>query len=277
MTRLSLFDLLLERKPGALSPLYFAMLTLATVIIAAAGYMINDYFDMSINTINKPERVTIEKIFSRRSVIIWHIVLNLIALVMASYVYITVLKWRWIVVQLFSILLLIIYSTSLKRKMLVGNISIALLTALTVFSAASFDYNFLWADLNSRKVLVFWLYIGFAFLITLIREIVKDLEDMKGDSAQACKTLPLVYGANTAKTVVYIICFILFFLIGFALFQKTEPEQMLTILWTGGIVLPLSVCMYFLYKANTASHFHRLSTWIKIITAFGILSMIFVR
>ena len=56
------------------------MLTLATVIIAAAGYMINDYFDMSIDTINKPERVTIEKIFSRRSVIIWHIVLNLIAL-----------------------------------------------------------------------------------------------------------------------------------------------------------------------------------------------------
>jgi 4-hydroxybenzoate polyprenyltransferase len=277
MTRLSLPEILWPQQTQGLSTASFLLLTLATVIIAAAGYMINDYFDMSIDTINKPDRVTIEKIFSRRSIIIWHILLNVLALSMASYVYIHGLKWRWILVQLLSIFLLVIYSTSLKRKMLIGNISISILTALTVFSAASFQYQFPWTDFSSRKVLVFWLYTGFAFLITLIREIIKDLEDMKGDSAQDCKTLPLVYGANASKKVVYIICFLLFFLIGFALYQKTQPDTILLFLWIGGIVFPLLVCMFFLKRANTSAQFHQLSTWVKIITAFGILSMIFVR
>lgn len=277
LTRVSLADLLFETNRNGLPAFYFLLLCLATVIIAAAGYMINDYFDMSIDTINKPERVTIEKMFSRRSVIIWHIILNVLALTMASYVYIVALKWRWILVQCSSILLLIIYSTNLKRKMLVGNISIAILTALTVFSAASFQRDFPWFDFSSRKVLVFWLYIGFAFLITLIREIIKDLEDMKGDSAQDCKTLPLVYGAQTAKGVVYTIGITLFAFIGFALLQKSEPDQILAVLWLGGVVLPLAITMFFLFKANTAAHYHRLSTWVKIITALGILSMIFVR
>jgi 4-hydroxybenzoate polyprenyltransferase len=254
----------------------FLLLSLSTILIAAAGYMINDYFDMGIDTINKPEKVTIEKIFSRRRIITWHIVLNFIALVMASIIFITYLKWRFLVIQLFSIFLLVIYSTTLKRKLLIGNLSIACLTGLTVFSVGVYHPHFDVLNLQARPVQVFWLYILFAFFITLIREIVKDIEDMKGDSSQQCKTIPLVWGISKAKQIIYAISILLILLIVIALYFKANPSLYLGLIWVLGIVVPLVVVLVYVQKANNAIQFRKLSSYLKVMTLIGILSMLFI-
>lgn len=252
------------------------ILCFSTALIAAAGYMINDYFDMGIDTINKPQKVTVERVFSRRRIISWHVILNALALVMAACIYAEVLLLRFLLLPLFSILLLIVYSTTLKRKLFVGNFSIALLTALTVFNAALFEPNFHATDLQEKKVLVFWLYIVFAFFITFIREVIKDIEDMKGDSAIDCKTIPLVFGINTAKHIVSGISVLLILFMIISLFLKTEWSLFLSFLWILGIILPLIYAIFLLYRYNTQTQFHRLSSLIKWITFMGILSMIFI-
>ncbi len=252
------------------------LINFSTVLIAAAGYIINDYFDMGIDTINKPHRVTIEKLFSRRRIIIWHILLNVLAIIMASYVYILHLKWRFIAVQLFSIFLLVIYSTTLKRKMLIGNISIAILTGLTIFNTGLYALDFDSWNWQSKSTLVFWLYIVFAMVITLIREIVKDMEDVKGDAAQNCNTLPLVWGINAAKYLVYFLSGLLCLIIVYSLSQKINPSVGLGILWICGVAAPLLFGMYRLYQAKTALQFHSISSLIKWITFIGILSMLMV-
>lgn len=254
----------------------FLTLCLSTVLIAAAGYMINDYFDMGIDTINKPHKVTIEKVFSRRTIISWHILLNVLALLMAAYVFIEYLKLRFLLIQLFSISLLIVYSTTLKRKLGIGNLSIACLTALTVFSVGVYDPEFNVFDFGERPIQVFWLYIAFAFFITLIREIVKDIEDMKGDSTQQCQTIPLVWGITKAKQIVYGIAGVLMALIMLALYLKANPSVYLGFIWLIGIVLPLLFVLNLLKKANTSRQFHSISSYLKWVTLIGILSMLFV-
>lgn len=260
----------------ALPRLDFLWLTLSTVLIAAAGYMINDYFDMGIDTINKPEKVTIEKVFSRRSIIAWHSVLNMIALVIASSIFIEHLKWRFLIIQLGSITLLVLYSTTFKRKLLIGNICIALLTALTVFSVGVYHPKFDVLQLQFRPIQVFWLYIVFAFLITMIREVVKDLEDMKGDSSQHCTTVPLVWGVQRAKYICYGLAALLLALIILALIMKASPSWVLNALWVIGIVCPLGFVMVQLHHAQQSVQFRKLSSQLKWITLAGILSMIFV-
>lgn len=252
------------------------LLCLSTVLIAAAGYMINDYFDMGVDTINKPQKVIVERVFSRRRIISWHVILNVLAMGVAVWIYGSELRLPYLSVPIFSMLLLIFYSTTLKRNLIVGNVSIALLTSLTVFNATLFEPEFHFFEWSERRVLVMWLYVGFAFLITFIREVIKDIEDMKGDSAIECKTIPLVFGVNTAKRIVLIFAILLILFILAAMGLKSEWNIGLASSWIAGIILPLSYCMVLLYRYNTQEQFHRLSAYIKWITLVGILSMMFI-
>ncbi|HOZ52612.1 MAG TPA: geranylgeranylglycerol-phosphate geranylgeranyltransferase [Chitinophagaceae bacterium] len=253
---------------------YIYWLAFSTVFIAAAGYMINDYFDIGIDSINKPERVTIEKIFKRRSIIIWHIVLNLLALCMAGYLCAHFLLFRYLIFQLISIFLLVVYSTTFKRKLIIGNLIISLLTSLTLISLAMYELHYPLYNFSDRSIQLYWLYILFAFLITASREVIKDIEDIKGDGIQQCKTIPLVWGINTAKYIVYglIIILLLLLIIASILFMSTE--MMLVCSWILFLFVPLIFILYKIHHATNAIHFHQISFYIKIITLAGILSML---
>lgn len=266
----------LKTSQATLSLFHFILLCFTTVLIAAAGYIINDYFDIGIDVINKPQKVTIEKIFKRRSVIISHILLNIIALGIIGYISIINLQLRYTLWQFISINLLLFYSISFKRKFLIGNVVIAILTSLTLFITAIYEPKFQIFQLNFPHTKLLWMYIIFAFVITFIREIVKDIEDVKGDSFQKCETMPLVWGIQKAKYVLYGLLFLLCLLILTTSFYFFSFNTLLSFYMGIFVFLPTVSLFYFLSKATKSLEFHKMSTYVKIITLLGILSIIFI-
>lgn len=256
-----------------LLPLWgIALLCLSTMIIAAAGYLINDYFDIGIDVVNKPERVTIEKVFRRRSIILWHIGLNIAGWLMATILCLRHGHLRNSLIQIASILLLVVYSTTLKRRLLWGNLSIAVLTAVTLLTAAVYEPAFSLFK-GTEQGLLFWTYTGFAFLITLIREIVKDIEDIRGDAALGCRTIPLQWGTGVAKGIVYGLFVALLLILLSTLFQFGAERLTWALLLGIGVALPCAWLVFETSNARDAVDYHRLSTRIKWVTGIGIVSM----
>jgi 4-hydroxybenzoate polyprenyltransferase len=267
-----------------LNDLQFFLLSLSTVLIAAAGNIINDYFDINIDQVNKPERIIIDRLISRRWAIVWHTIFNVVGVSIGF-----LLGWEigyplLGITQLCCSGLLWFYSTAYKRQLLIGNIVISLLTAVTVMVVGFYEPK-LYKEINEINapavyllLRIILLYAAFAFLISMIREIVKDLEDMKGDSWLGCRTMPIVYGVNASKDVAYVLSFILIALILFVQ-VKIFPWK-----WYGAIIylfflvqLPLLLMMYRLKKAVSPQDFHKVSSFIKLIMLTGIISMLFFK
>src|SRR5687767_10908909 len=137
-----------------------------TIMIAAGGYIINDYYDVKIDYINKPDRVVIGKTITRRYAILFHVILSLCGIAAGLF-----LNWRIAAINTFSVFLLWLYSNSLKRLPFVGNFTVAFLTGLSVIMVDVLYHA------NNPLIAV---YASFAFFMTLIREIIKDMEDLKG-------------------------------------------------------------------------------------------------
>jgi 4-hydroxybenzoate polyprenyltransferase len=252
-------------------PFHQIVLILATVLIAAAGYMINDYFDWQIDTINKPERVVIGKLLPRRTIILLHVALNVLAVGLVYVAMRNHASSRLLIWQVASILLLWFYSTTFKRQLLIGNVVVACMTGLTVALPALYEpqWSLLPFALKGRWIA----YCVFAFLVTLIREIVKDIEDIKGDSSQGCLTLPLVWGVDKARYLVdglwglmiIGLCVMLYWL---------QTSNMLEYIAYGLLLAPIPYLITRLHQAKTTAHFAQVSREIKVYTLLGILSML---
>ena len=268
-----------------LSPLLFSLLVLASVTIAAAGYIINDYFDLNIDRVNKPEKLVVDKIIKRRWAILWHFGLSLFGGLLSLY-----LAWRLsnlllALGNLLCIALLWFYSTTFKKKLLIGNIIISLLTAwvvlvLWVSELPRLFYNVIPEELDtlSRIFKLAALYGGFAFISSLIREVVKDVEDMNGDSKYGGRTMPIVWGVNVSKVFAATWTIVLIAAIIILQLYVLPFRWWWSLLYSGLlIILPLLIILRKLYKAYTPKEFHEISNWIKLVMLTGILSMIFFK
>lgn len=261
---------------------WFFLLSLSTVLIAAAGYIINDYFDINIDQVNKPARIIIDRVISRRWAILWHTAFNVIGVALGFLIGWEIGNPLLGVTQLFCSGLLWFYSTSYKRQLLIGNISVSLLTALTVLVVGFFEPQ-LYSKINAinapavyHLLRIILLYALFAFLISMIREVVKDLEDIKGDARLGCRTLPIVYGVNASKDVSYVLSWILIGLIVFVQIIIFPHRWYFTIIYLLILVqLPLIAVIRKLKKAVSPIDFHHISSLIKLIMLTGILSMVF--
>lgn len=269
---------------STLNDIQFFLLSLSTVLIAAGGNIINDYFDINIDQVNKPERIIIDRLISRRWAIVWHTVFNIIGVSIGF-----LLGWETGypllgVTQLCCSGLLWFYSTAYKRQLLIGNIVISLLTALTVMVVGFYEPK-LYKEINAINapavyllLRIILLYSAFAFLISMIREIIKDLEDIKGDSWLGCRTMPIVYGVNASKDVAYVLSFILIALILFVQVKIFPWKWYGTIFYLFFLVqLPLLFMMTRLKKAVSSRDFHQVSSFIKLIMLTGIISMLFFK
>ncbi len=259
----------------------FFLLILSSVLIAAAGYIINDYFDLNIDRINKPNRLIVQKIISRRWTILWHFFLSMFGVAIGFYLDLTTRVTLLGLPNLICACLLFIYSISLKKRLLSGNILISLLTAWTVLVVTWCEARFFLnpADVNIHKIIrITFLYTGFAFVISLIREAIKDIEDIEGDRKFGCKTMPIVWGINASKIYVAV------WMVTITLTLLLLLVYMLQIHWWFAaayclvlIILPLLKIFQNLFKAKTPEDFHKLSNMVKFVMFTGIFSMIFFR
>lgn len=263
-----------------LSDFNFFLLVLSTVLIAAAGYVINDYFDLKIDSFNKPRRITIGKNFKPRGAIIIHFVLNFIAVAIGIYLAYCVGNFNLAFIQPVTVGLLWFYSTGYKKQALTGNVVVSFLTALVVMLVVLFESQlFHPADVlvmqAARTIfIVTFFYFVFAFLISMIREIVKDIEDREGDENYGCRTLPIVMGLKKTKWVLYVLLFILIMGIGGVQFYEMQGGDLISMFYILITVqAPLIAVTYFLFKAQQAKEFAFISTLVKLIMLMGILTM----
>jgi 4-hydroxybenzoate polyprenyltransferase len=269
-----------------LTPYLFPFIIAASLFIAAGGYIINDYFDINIDRVNKPSKMVIEKTIHRRGAILLHLIITTIGVGFSFYVGI---KTTLIILfaNIISTFLLWFYSTTFKKKLLSGNIIISALTAWTILvlyfatnttiaRTATFNVDIKLSFNHIYKLAV--LYGGFAFIISLIREVVKDMEDIEGDAKYKCNTMPIAWGIPASKVFVGVWIIVLVSALAIIQFYVLQFGWWISSVYCFLlIILPLLWVIRNLYLAQNAADYHRVSTVIKFIMLAGILSMLFMR
>lgn len=262
----------------------FFLLSLSTVLIAAAGYIINDYFDVNTDLWNKPDKLIVDRLISRRWAMFWHSALNVIGVGIGFG-----LAWKigyplLGFAQLICTGLLWFYSTSYKRQLLIGNIVISFLTAFTVIVVGLYEPKIYTGVFRSQTRPVYELlkivtaYAIFAFLISLVREIIKDLEDMRGDVREGRRTMPIVYGVNACKDISYVLLWFLIAVMVFAEIRMAVWGWYAVIAYVFLLLqVPLLMTIRQLRKATGKAGFRRTGNFIKLVMLAGILSMFFLK
>ncbi len=270
-----------------LDHLHFFLLVFSTMAITAAGYVINDYFDMKTDLLNRPSTVIVGRKISRRWAMIIHIIINGAGILTGIYLawHIGILSLG--VAYLLAAGILWFYSTTYKRQFLVGNIIVAVFTAMVPFVVVIFEIPML--NKTYREILIanhmnfnhLLAWVGgfsfFAFLSTLIREIIKDIEDFEGDSAYGRNTMPVVLGIRFAKIVVLvlILAIITSLIYVYARFLYHDPEgnpDLLSLGWfTLLLVIPFMYLLYRMLAAKEKKDYHACSQITKLIMLAGIM------
>ncbi|MBA3648425.1 MAG: geranylgeranylglycerol-phosphate geranylgeranyltransferase [Chitinophagales bacterium] len=265
-----------------LNPFTFFLFVFSTVLIAAAGYIINDYFDVRIDVINKPERIFIDRTIRRRTAMVLHQLFTGVGVLLSLYAAHRAHNVKLGFIHATIAGLLWFYSTSYKRRMLIGNIMISLLTAMVILIVVLYERQLFYPEspaINAAAYSIFiiiFFYFLFAFLISMIRELVKDMEDVKGDEYYGCRTLPIAIGIKKTKLVVFgIAALILSFLIYLQLRQVRGGDfiSVLNIFTT--LEVPIGIACYLLYKADSKKQYSLVSSVIKLIMLMGILTMVY--
>ena len=234
------------------------LLTSSTLMLAASGYIINDYYDVKIDYINKPQRVIVGKVLKRRVAMIWQMGLNVAG------IFIGFILSPWIgLVHCFSAFMLWFYSNQLKRLPFIGNLIIAILTGLAVVVVAILFREKNWLIIT---------YAYFAFGITLVREIIKDMEDLKGDENFGCKTLPIVWGIRKTKQFLFLLLAIFMMSIFYFVMKAGNPILSTYFVF---MAVPAGFFLLYLAQADTKKKFKNLSTFCKLFILSGIISMAF--
>lgn len=274
---------LLSDKQSHLASLDFFLLVFSTVLIAGAGNIINDYFDIKADRVNRPDRIIISKHIKRRWAILLHWMINLVAFTIAIYLSYRNNTFWYVFIHLLSINLLWYYSMQLKRTLVIGNIVIALLTALVPILVGIF-YNqqvqgneltntFPFDLFNTHQ---YPIYLGFslgifAFILNWTREIIKDIEDIEGDKMIKARTIPIVWGVRNTKGMSLALMLITMGL-SFLLFAgRNHIIDLMAFLPLVLSAFSIIITFIMLFRAKTKSEFKRSHDWVKITMIFGLL------
>lgn len=262
----------------ALSDLQFGILVLSTVCIAAAGYIINNIFDKETDTINN-KNVIVGNEISEATAYNLYIALNVIGVGGGFYLSNVIEKPGFALLFIIVSGTLYLYASSFKQSLLIGNIIVALLTAVSVIIVGLFDlYPMITADTQVHLGILFKIildYAMFAFLINFIREIVKDLEDVKGDYNLGMNTLPIALGvARTAKIVLIATGLITIYLFYYIYNYYFNNDLYISVLYSLLFVIaPLLFFCVKLVSAKNSADFKTLSLILKLVLLFGIISI----
>lgn len=270
----------LQNVPLALSKWQYGLLVLATVCLAAGGYCVNNILDVDTDIANKPENVIVGKYISETKAYNLYIGFTVIGVVIGFYLANIINKPSFSALFIVIAAALYFYATSLKQSLLIGNIVIALLLSLSVIVIGIFDLYPLTSQENRPLMGLFFGiildYAIFVFIINFIREIVKDLQDIEGDDMQGMNTLPIFIGVKKTVILVCVLSFIpVFCVVHYIHFYLFLVNLFFATLY--GLVFILAPLIYFTIKIWTAKQkqdFYHLSTVLKWILFFGILSIV---
>ncbi|MFO7922564.1 MAG: geranylgeranylglycerol-phosphate geranylgeranyltransferase [Bacteroidales bacterium] len=271
----------------------FFLLVLATMLITAAGYVINDYFDTRTDMLNRPDTVIIGRQISRRTAIIMHWVLNftgiLIGFYLAFHIGIPMLGISFVIVGG----LLWFYSTTYNRQFLIGNLVVAFLTAMVPLMVVLFEIPLLNREygeimmINQASFSYIFAWVGsfgyFAFITTLARELIKDIEDYEGDMEQGRRSVPIVLGIPYTKLIIGGL--IILTLISLAYLYKAylmigfygETDYLSLLYFIVFLLLPLSMLFYRVVKAQTREEYRSANKLAKFIMLTGLMYSLLVR
>jgi 4-hydroxybenzoate polyprenyltransferase len=280
----------LDYREGHINSMDFFLLVLSTVIIAAGGNIINDYFDIKADRVNRPERLIITKHIKPRVAILTHWIFNFVAFSIAVYLSYAFNTFWYLFIHLLSINLLWIYSMRLKRTLYFGNIIIGFLTAMVpllvgIFYHQSLDFTL--SAISPEKVDVYpfrvldphnyilWLSFGlggFAFLLNWAREIVKDMEDVDGDKKLRAKTIPIVLGYKRAKQIATLLLLVTVLgSLGFLVFSDALIDHWIAFIPAGLSALFWLVSLHQLIRSKTPEDYRIAHKTIKLIMICGLV------
>jgi 4-hydroxybenzoate polyprenyltransferase len=263
-----------------ISELSFLGLVLSTVLITAAGYVINDYHDVRADQVNKPNKLVVDLHISRRLTLLLHWFLNFLG-VSVGVIFSLYYQIPWMILVFAGApFLLWYYSVKLKHLFLAGNLTVSLLTATVPLLVILFEYPMLARQFSSVEVffpagltaILIWVgvFAFFAFMTSMMREIIKDAQDVKGDKEQDSKTLPILFGIGTTKKVVMVLVILTISVLVF--FFLTYLRDWISLIYCSlGLVLPFSYLLVRTAKSNSSDDFAHLSRIVKVIMLLGLL------
>lgn len=262
----------------ALADWQFILLVIATVTIAAGGYVINNIMDQETDEISKPKDLIVGKHISEGMAYNIYMALNIIGVGIGFYLSNIIQKPSFSMVFIAVAGTLYLYATHLKQNLLVGNIIVALLVSFSIVLVGIFDLYPATYDGNREQMRVIFSilldYAFFAFIINFIREIVKDIEDMDGDYNAGMSTLPILIGKGRTSKLVFGLTFIPIALL--VIYVNTNLLEVELVMYYA-LLFVLAPLLYFLIKiwsANSKKDFNHLSLILKMVMLFGILSIV---
>lgn len=264
---------------SCITDVHWLLLLLSTVFIAASGNVVNDIFDQDIDFHNKPNRVIVGKSISEQHAWNFYYVLGAVGLALA-------LLLCWQLGSISNALLFLLsagglyfYSYSYKRQLLIGNLVVAFLAGLVPFLPLYLQMMCtpnLWMELPWAPALVALAF--FAFLTTLIREIIKDIEDVKGDQLLKCTTLPIVLGVKGTKIVVVVLLMVLMSLVlSLQTAWLQDNDWLMFGYFLVAVQLPAAATILQVLRAQKTSDFRTASMLTKVLMLGGIFSLVVFR
>ncbi|MBO3098246.1 geranylgeranylglycerol-phosphate geranylgeranyltransferase [Gelidibacter pelagius] len=256
----------------------FGLLVLSTLCIAAAGNIINDIYDVETDLVNRPTKVIIGKKISEKTAYTLFIALNVIGVLIGFYLSHLVGRSGFFAIFVIISALLYVYASYLKQMLLLGNILISALVGLSILIVGVFELMPVITDQNQATQLTFFKilfdYALFAFLINLVREIIKDLEDVDGDYKSGMNTLPIVIGRDRASKIAFFASLLpllgsIYYVASYLLKYELFIGYFLVM-----IIVPLIYIAIKSFNAKTKKHYHHISNMLKLVMLFGMLSLL---
>jgi 4-hydroxybenzoate polyprenyltransferase len=258
------------------------LLILSTICIAAGGYVINDYFDVKIDRINRPDDMVVTRVISREGAMRWFYVLTAVGITAGLATAWWAHSWNLLFIYVVIPGLLWFYSASYKRMLLVGNLIVAFISTLVPLIVAIIHADYLqhlYGDSLAYTPIIGQLYIwlgGFAlfsFLLTWAREVVKDMEDIEGDREMECRTMPIVWGETASKVVVTIlvvatmalVSYIAWFVLPFPMEWSTLTSRFVVF----GLLVPMVCVLVLLWFARSKRELHTVQQVLKFAMFLG--------
>jgi len=263
-----------------LSNFNFSILVFTTLIIAAAGYIMNDIYDIEADIINKPNKVLVHKKISKNKAHFLYNIFNSIGLLSGLYLAYIINNLPFVAIFVITIMLLKVYNSDLKKRPLIGNLLVSSLVSLSILIVGVFDII---PSVNEENTIdqyyafrVLIDYAAFAFMLMLLREMVKDIEDINGDKKMKMNTLPIIFSRRTMNTAIFLFSFVPLTLITFYSFNSFSNVPFVLAYMLIVVLLPLLYFMTKILYAKSKKDYILASKLLKIIMLLGMLSIVFI-